>query len=72
MIERMQIAMDAKDVENRNLQEQLKNATETQREAQDDEKADDALRKRLQRLCERKKNGSLNSIVRIFESSAWH
>ncbi|CAE7445453.1 unnamed protein product [Symbiodinium sp. CCMP2592] len=60
MIERMQIAMDAKDVENRNLQEQLKSAAEMQGQAQDDEKADDALRKRLQRLCERKKNGSLN------------
>ncbi|CAE7353630.1 unnamed protein product, partial [Symbiodinium sp. CCMP2456] len=66
MMERMQIAMAAKDEQLKNLQNAA-TAAQTHEQAQDDEKADDALRKRLQRLCERKKNGSLNVPKEVHE-----
>ena len=74
----LKLSNEAKDVENRNLHQQLSDAREQLHAAQaamgvngqgtdtkpaDDEEAvgDEALRKRLQRLCERKKNGSHGS-----------
>ena len=50
----MQLSNEAKDVENRNLQALL---NEKQESDFDEGISDDALRKRLNRLCERKKNG---------------
>ncbi|CAE7765384.1 unnamed protein product [Symbiodinium pilosum] len=52
----MQLSNEAKDVENRNLQALL---NEKQESDFDEGISDDALRKRLNRLCERKKNGHL-------------
>ena len=69
----LKLSNEAKDVENRNLHQQLADAQEQLHAAQaamechnegpgtaaadDDVLGDEALRKRLQRLCERKKNG---------------
>ena len=52
-IKALQLENDAKDTENRNLQALI------DRSPDDSEISDNALRKRLNRLCERKKNGWL-------------
>ena len=57
MITKLQLDMNAKDVENRNLHAQLATAHAEQQEQQQEGIDEEALRKRLQRLCERKKNG---------------
>ena len=74
-VQALQLANDAKDTENRNLHSQLAAAHEQLQAAQElpgpdgsmkdelDEVSEGGLRKRLQRLCERKKNGCLAYIM---------
>ena len=60
----MQLSNEEKDVENRNLQAQLNQKLEQDFCDIDEGISDEALRKRLNRLCERKKNGHLGYVFR--------
>ena len=65
-LRRLRAQVAGLEVENRNLHQQLANLQGNgQHEAENEgpaEFTDDAVRKRLQRLCERKKNGPLSNI----------